>query len=178
MVRPLIVWKDEILHGKFDLLIIVLPFVDFIYDDSTAPYMGVSHEVDVSHPVEYVRNCPSVAEIDSGMGMGAGVVVGYPPPEEYASYQGTEGTPLVHAEVHQLQQQQQQQQQDERESLQHCQTYVSPITPSTVTGSDIQTPHAHEPPAILMDSSSELAFALKSKNPELVSSPFFSWSRC
>lgn len=145
--------------------LLVLPFVNFIYDGSTAPYMGMSHEVDVSHPVEYVRNSPSVAEIDSGMGMETGVVVGYSPPEQYASYQGTEGRPLVHSEVHQLQQQQQ----DEPESLQHCQTYASPITPSTVTGSDMQTPHAHEPPTILMSSSSELAFALESKTPELVS---------
>src|SRR6266540_6423520 len=96
------------------LILTTLTFVQNFHDDSTAPYLSVSHEVDVSHPVEY-RNCP-VTEIDNRMGMGTGVV-GYP--EEYTSYQGTEGNPLVHSEVHQMQQQ------EERESLQHRQAYVS-----------------------------------------------------
>jgi hypothetical protein len=99
------------------------------------------------------------------MGISAGIVVGYSPPEEYASYGGSEGLPLSIHDMRRLQQAQSEQQQHHH----HQASYVTAVSPAIGTASELQIPHGQDTPSVPISTSSELAFALESKAPELVS---------
>ena len=96
------------------------------------------------------------------MSIPTAIVVGYSPPEEYASYGGADELPLSISDMRRLQQAQ-------SEPLLQHQAYVSPSTPAISTTGEIHGPHEQDAPSMPISTSSELAFALESKPPELVS---------
>ena len=90
------------------------------------------------------------------------IVVGYSPPEEYGAYDGSDRLPLSIPDMRRLQQ-------TPSEPLGQHQTYVSPVTSGIGTASEVQSPHGQDSPSVTISTTSELAFALESKPPELVS---------
>jgi hypothetical protein len=104
---------------------------------------------------------PSDLDVGTGeeMGIPTGIVVGYSPPEEYASYGGADGLPLSIPDMRRMQQAQ-------SESLRQHQAYAAPITPAIDTANGIHT-HGQDAPGMPISTSSELAFALERKHPEL-----------
>lgn len=90
------------------------------------------------------------------LGIPSRIVVGYSPSEEYNSYGETDRLPLSISDMRRLQQTQ-------SEPLRQHQAYVSPSTPA------IGEIHGQDAPSVPISTSSELAFALESKAPELVS---------
>ena len=124
------------------------------------------------HPLATVGHCTDVgnnsipqyyapqADLDGGRpevhNQPTRLVVGYSPSEEYNSYGETDGLPLSISDMRRLQQTQ-------SEPLRQHQAYVSPSTPAI---GDI---HGQGAPSVPISTTSELAFALESKPPELVS---------
>jgi len=86
-------------------------------------------------------------------------VVGYSPSEEYNSYGETDRLPLSISDMRRLQQTQ-------SEPLRQHQAYESPSVPAVGATRQI---HGQDAPNMPISTSSELAFALESKPPELVS---------
>ena len=128
---------------------------------------GMSPEQETANPVEYIQNCTSASAvgIDNCMRMGTGLVP-YSTSEGYCAYAADEEITLVGSDMHRLQQEQQESQ---HLSAQHSQVYTSSVSSSSVDGGDVPTPLAQDTSSIPIAASSELAFALESKHPELVS---------
>jgi hypothetical protein len=127
---------------------------------------GMSPEQETTNSAEYIQNCTSASTvgIDDCMRMGTGLVP-YSTSEEYGAYAPDEEITFVASDMHRLQQEQQESQ---HLSAQHSQVYTSSVSSSSVNGGDVPTPLAQDT-SIPIAASSELAFALESKHPELVS---------
>jgi hypothetical protein len=117
--------------------------------NSDPQYFALHSELDIDRPD--VHNLGTGEE----MGIPTGIIVGYSPPVEYASYGGANGLSLSIPDMQQAQ-----------SEPQH-QAYVSP-TPAIGIASEIHG-HGQDAPSMPISTSSELAFALERKRPELVS---------
>lgn len=96
------------------------------------------------------------------MGIPTGIVVGYSLPEECTSCGESNGLPLPIPGMRRVQQ-------ATSEPVPQHQAYMSPMTPAIRSTSELYSPHGQDSPSMPISTSSELAFALESKHPELVS---------
>lgn len=131
-------------------------------NSTSVQIFGMSPEQETTNTIKYIQNCTSVSAvgIDNGMRMGRR----YSTNDEYGTYLGSEEVTVIGSDMHR-----QQQEQPESRHLSAQQVYPSPVSSISVDGGDVSTPLVQDPSSIPIATSSELAFALESQHPELVS---------